>query len=120
MIPDQLQYVLLMAGCLLITLPLEFVLQARVYRRPMRMLQAVLITAISFSVWDIIAIQFDLWRYSPQFTSGIFLPFDYPLEELLFFIVIPLCGLLTYEAVGFVLRLLSKFWNARSEEKADA
>ena len=30
---DHYQYLLLMAGCLLITLPLEFVVGARVYRR---------------------------------------------------------------------------------------
>ena len=30
-----------------------------------------------------------------------------PIEELVFFIVIPICGLLTYEAVGYVLRRLS-------------
>jgi hypothetical protein len=30
---DQYQYLLLMAACLVITLPLEFVLGARVYRR---------------------------------------------------------------------------------------
>ena len=29
-----------------------------------------------------------------------------PLEELVFFIVIPICGLLTYEAVGTVLKRL--------------
>jgi hypothetical protein len=27
-----------------------------------------------------------------------------PIEELVFFIVVPICGLLTYEAVGHVLR----------------
>jgi hypothetical protein len=27
-----------------------------------------------------------------------------PIEELVFFIVVPICGLLTYEAVGQVLR----------------
>ena len=37
---DRYQYLLLMAGCLLITLPLEFVLRARVYRRPRRLGEA--------------------------------------------------------------------------------
>lgn len=31
---DPYQYLLLMGACALITLPLEFVLRARVYRRP--------------------------------------------------------------------------------------
>jgi hypothetical protein len=29
--------------------------------------------------------------------------FGMPIEELVFFIVVPICGLLTYEAVGQVL-----------------
>lgn len=100
---DNFQYLLLMGACLAITLPLEWLFKARVYRRPLRLLQAVLITALVFSVWDIVAIQFDLWTYSERFTTGAILPFGYPLEELVFFIAIPICALLTYEAVGTVL-----------------
>ena len=35
--------------------------------------------------------------------TGIRLGFDMPLEELVFFLVVPICGLLTYEAVGQLL-----------------
>lgn len=102
-VPESLQYLLLMAACLIITLPLEFVLGARVYRRLLRLLQTVLVIVIVFSIWDIIAIEHGLWSYSKVFTSGVMLPFGLPLEELVFFVVIPLCGILTYEAVGRVM-----------------
>lgn len=102
--PDSLEYVVLMFACLALTLPLELVLGARVYRQPIRLVQAVLVTVIVFSVWDIIAINAGLWSYSERFTTGIVLPLGLPLEELLFFVAIPICGLLTYEAVGRVLR----------------
>jgi lycopene cyclase domain-containing protein len=105
-----------MAACLLITLPLEFVLGARVYRKPLRLLQAILITVIVFAVWDIIAIHFGMWTYSDRFTSGITLPFGLPLEELLFFIAIPLCGILTFEAVGKVFA----FFTSRSQRSKKA
>ncbi|MBL3688312.1 lycopene cyclase domain-containing protein [Leucobacter zeae] len=105
-IPDSSQYLLLMAGCLIITLPLEFLLGARVYRRPLRLVQAVLVTLIVFSVWDAIAIGAGMWTYSPKYTSGIAGPFGLPLEEIVFFVVIPICALLTYEAVGRVLAFL--------------
>lgn len=105
---DQWQYLFLMAGCLLITLPLELLMGARVYRQPLRLVQAVLITAILFSIWDIVAIQYDFWSYSLLFTTGVMLPFKYPLEELVFFLVIPICALLTYEAVGRVLTFMRK------------
>lgn len=99
----HLQYLALLAGCLLLTLPLEFVLRARVYRRPLRLALALLPTVIVFVAWDIFGILRHNWWYSPSFTTGIDIGLM-PLEELLFFLVIPICGLLTYEAVGTVLR----------------
>jgi lycopene cyclase domain-containing protein len=102
---DHFQYLLLMGGCLLITLPLEFVLGARVYRRAAGLAFAVIPVVIIFSVWDIVGILRDHWSYSPRFTTGVTLIFGMPIEELVFFIVVPICGLLTYEAVGQMLRL---------------
>lgn len=110
---DTAQYLILMAACLLVTLPLELVFAARVYRVPKRMTTVVLTVAVLFSVWDIVAIQFDLWRYSPRFTTGVTLPFDLPIEELVFFIVIPICALLTYETVGLVIDEFRRRWRKR-------
>lgn len=101
---DRFQYLALMAGCLLVTLPLEFWLAARVYRRPRRMVLAVVPVALLFVAWDLFAIRRDHWSFSLQYTAGVLLPGGVPLEEVVFFLVIPLCGLLTYEAVGTVLR----------------
>ncbi|HEY3336989.1 MAG TPA: lycopene cyclase domain-containing protein [Propionicimonas sp.] len=97
------EYLLLMAACIAITLPLEFVLGARVYRRPRRLVLAVLPLLLIFSVWDAVAIARGHWDYSPAHTTGWLLPFAVPVEEFVFFIVIPLCGLLTFEAVGRML-----------------
>lgn len=99
-------YLGLMAGCLLITLPLEFVFGARVYRRPRRMLAAVLPVVVFFVAWDLVAISRDHWHFNPAYTTGVFLPGGIPIEEVVFFVVIPICGLLTYEAVGNVLSRL--------------
>ncbi len=93
-----------MAACLLVTLPLEFVFGARVYRRVGALLFAVVPVVLVFSVWDVIGIVAGHWSYNPRFVTGIRLMFEMPLEELTFFIVIPICGLLTYEAVGHVMR----------------
>ena len=105
---DHFQYLLLMACCLLITLPLEFVLSARVYRRAAGLAFAIIPVVIIFSVWDIVGILRDHWSYSARFTTGWKLIFGMPIEELVFFIVVPICGLLTYEAVGYVLSLLQR------------
>ncbi len=100
---DPYQYLLLMAACLVITLPLEFALGARVYRRFGAAVLAIIPTVLIFSVWDVAGILRDHWTYNPRFVSGVQLIFGMPLEELVFFVVVPWCGLLTYEAVGQVL-----------------
>ena len=105
---DQYQYLLLMAGCLVITLPLEFVLGARIYRRAAGLAFALIPVVIIFSIWDIVGILRDHWSYSSRFTTGWKLIFGMPIEELVFFVVVPICGLLTYEAVGHVLGLLQR------------
>lgn len=100
---DRYQYLLLMAGCLLITLPLEFVLRARVWRRPRRLLLALAPMLVLFVAWDVLGIVRGHWTYSERYTTGILLPLGVPVEEIVFFLVVPICGLLTYEAVGTVL-----------------
>jgi len=100
---DRFQYLLLMGLCLVITLPLEFIFGARVWRRPRRLLAALWIPLVIFLVWDVIAIAREHWDYNPEYVTGWKLPLDLPVEELSFFLVIPICSLLTLEAVRRVL-----------------
>jgi lycopene beta-cyclase len=78
-------------------------LGARVYRRVAGLAFAIIPVVIILSVWDIVGILRDHWSYSARFTTGWKLIFGMPIEELVFFIVVPSCGLLKYEAVGQVL-----------------
>jgi lycopene cyclase domain-containing protein len=103
-VDDRYQYLALLAACLVVTLPLELVLGARVWRRPRRLLRALVPVAVVFSAYDIVAIAGDWWRYSTEYTTGWNLPGDYPVEELAFFVVIPVCSILTLEGVRAVLR----------------
>ncbi len=105
---DRYQYLILMGLCLLITLPLEFLFRARVWRRPRRLLAAMWLPVAIFLVWDIIAIDRGLWHYSERYTTGWELPGRLPVEELVFFLVIPVCGLLTLEAVRWMLGWLGQ------------
>jgi len=99
---DRFQYLILMGLCLLITLPLEWVFGARVWRRPRRLLGALLPVVAIFSLWDVVAIGRDHWTYSERYTTGWSLG-PLPVEELVFFVVIPICSLLTLEAVRSLL-----------------
>ena len=100
---DRFQYLILMGLCVLITLPLEFLFGARVWRRPRRLLAAMAVPVVLFVVWDAIAIAREHWSYNPKYVTGWEAPFDLPVEELAFFVVIPICSLLTLEAVRRVL-----------------
>lgn len=96
-------YLILMALCLVLTLPLEFVFRARVYRRPRALIAAVAITAVIFSGFDLLSIVWGWWHYSPKYTTGLDLFGRLPIEEVVFFVVIPICSLLTLEAVRSIL-----------------
>jgi lycopene beta-cyclase len=100
------EYLLVLGLCVLITLPLEFFLSARVYRRPRLLVRAVVPVILVFAIWDYIGIWRNHWSYEPTKVTGVELPGGMPIEELLFFIVIPICGLLTFEAVSTVLAKL--------------
>jgi lycopene cyclase domain-containing protein len=80
------------------------VLGVRVYRSPRRLLIALAPTFVVFTAWDLVGILRGHWSYAPAFVSGLAVG-PVPLEELVFFAVIPICALLTYEAVGKVARL---------------
>jgi lycopene cyclase domain-containing protein len=100
---DEFQYLALMGACLIVTLPLELVLGARVWRRPRRLLRALVPTVIVFLAWDTLAIARHHWGFNERYLIGWSLPADVPIEELVFFIAIPICGLLTLEAVRRLL-----------------
>lgn len=85
------------------TLPLEFVLGARVWRRPRRLFTVLIVPVIVFMVWDSASIHRGTWWFSKRFITGLRVPGDVPIEELAFFVVVPVCALLTYEAVHAVL-----------------
>ncbi|WP_433167057.1 lycopene cyclase domain-containing protein [Kribbella sp. CA-247076] len=105
---NHLQYLIVMGLCVAITLPLEL-LGARVYRRPRRWVLALLPVVTVFLIWDAIAIAAGVWGYDAAYLTGITLPGNIPLEELVFFVVVPTCGLLTYETVTLMLGR----WKAR-------
>jgi lycopene cyclase domain-containing protein len=99
---SHFQYLLLMACCLVVTAPLEL-LGARVYRQPARLARAVVPVAAVFLAWDAIAAAARVWTYNPRYVTGLRLPPGIPVEELVFFLVVPVCAILTYGCVQALL-----------------
>ena len=110
---DGWQYLMVLASCVAVTLPLEVTGGARVYRRP-RALLAVLGPVLAvFAGWDLIAVHRGDWWFSARYTLGPRLA-GLPAEEWLFFLVVPVCALLTYEALGRAARGLRSLSGRRS------
>jgi lycopene cyclase domain-containing protein len=95
----QLTYLAALAGCLAGGLWLEPVRRVGVLRQWRRLLLTVAPVAVVFGGWDVAAIAAGHWSYDPTQTTGILLPGRLPLEELLFFVVVPVCAVLGFEAV---------------------
>ncbi|WP_290056536.1 lycopene cyclase domain-containing protein [Amycolatopsis solani] len=108
----KLEYLLVLAACVVVTLPLELA-GARVWRRPRRLARAVLPVAGVFLVWDAVAIAAGVWDFAPEFVIGVRAPLGIPLEEVLFFVVVPVCGLLTHEAVQLTGKVLARLLRRR-------
>ena len=100
---DRFQYLIVMGLCVLVTLPLEFVFDARVWRRPRRLAIALVPAFVAFVGWDLFASASGTWRFNPRYTVGIELPGGMAIEELVFFAVVPICALLTLESVRNLL-----------------
>lgn len=78
---------------------LEVLLRTRVLRRWRRLLLSIAPVFVIFIVWDLYAIAQGHWTFDPERTTGVLFPGQLPLDEVVFFVVIPLASVLTLEAV---------------------
>ena len=100
----HLAYLSVLAGCLVAAVWLEPILKVNVFRRWRRLLLTLLPVVLVFVAWDLAAIAAGHWTFDPEQTTGIVFPGGLPLDELLFFLVVPVCAVLGFEAVRAVLR----------------
>jgi lycopene cyclase domain-containing protein len=75
------------------------VFDARVWRRTRRLVRAVLPSFVVFVAWDLWATARGTWSFDERYTLGVKLPGGLVVEELLFFVLVPVCALLTLESV---------------------
>jgi lycopene cyclase domain-containing protein len=92
---------------------LEIVLKIRVLKRIKRALMSIIPVAILFLIWDAYAVASGHWDFDPDQVLGIYGPFGIPLEEYLFFIIVPMAAIMTIEGV----RSVKKHWIVGDEQK---
>lgn len=94
----QFSYLAVLGFILLGTLWLEYFLRTRVLVRLRRVVLSIAPVLAVFLTWDSYAIASGHWSFSKELTTGIGVG-DLPVEEALFFVVVPLAAILTLEAV---------------------
>ncbi len=99
---SRLAYVGVLVFVLVGTAWLEVLLRARVYARWRRLLVVLVPVVVVFSTWDLYAIACGHWTFDITRTTGVVFPGGLPLDEVLFFVVVPIASLLTLEAVRAV------------------
>ncbi|MGQ0843920.1 MAG: lycopene cyclase domain-containing protein [Sporichthyaceae bacterium] len=98
----QFSYLAMLLAVLACTVPMERVPGARVLRRPRRLLCTLGMVLVPFVTWDVLATEAGHWSFDPDQTLGVRV-LGLPLEELAFFVVIPLAVIYTVEAVRAML-----------------
>ena len=103
------EYLLLLLVCLAMCgmAALYYRVFGRVVSEYKRLAFAVLPVAGLFFVWDVIAILRGHWFFNEKFMVG-FEILLVPVEEILFFLVIPFISVLTWEIIRFALVLYRK------------
>lgn len=85
---------------------LEIVYKVNVLRRFKRLVITIAPVASLFILWDLYAIHHSHWNFDRSQIVGIYLFNVLPLEELLFFLIVPIAAIMTIEAV----RAVKKNW----------
>lgn len=99
------QYMTILVLSLSVPLVLSFWPPLGFYRHLRALLKVLLMELFIFGGWDVFAVWRGHWAFNaPGVGSARII--NLPLEEVLFFLVIPFCCLFTWEALKFISRRL--------------
>lgn len=93
-------YLILLACSIAIPIILSFDKKLKFYKRWKIILPSIIIVALIFIVFDIYLTKLGVWGFNPRYHSNILL-FNLPLEEWLFFLIIPYASIFIH--FSFVL-----------------
>jgi len=99
----KIEYLIVLAVSFIAPFILSFSRKMDFYKYPLRLTLAIGIPFVLFIIWDIIATSRGHWSFNQNYTIG-FKIYNLPIEEVLFFIIIPFCGLFTWESVKYFTR----------------
>lgn len=98
-------YLAILGFSLLYPLAQSFEKRLTMYRKFIYILPGILITGAIYITWDIWFTNLGIWGFNHNYTLDLYLA-GLPLEEWLFFLVVPYCCIFLYEVLGFFTRKL--------------
>jgi lycopene cyclase domain-containing protein len=99
----KVEYIIVLTAVFIIPFIYSFSRKLDFYKYPARILLAIGIPFAVFIVWDWIAVSRGHWSFNEKYITGIKI-INLPVEEILFFIIIPFCALFSWEVVKFFMR----------------
>ncbi len=93
-------YALLLAGSLLVPLLRSFEQRIFFIGNWRALLAGIFVMILVFIPWDIAFTRHGVWGFSPVHVSGAYIA-GLPLEEWMFFVVIPYCVVFSYEVIRY-------------------
>jgi lycopene cyclase domain-containing protein len=103
----NLTYLLLMLATLAGPLAFSFEKQVRFYKKVKYLLPAILFSGVIFILWDLRFEELGIWSFNPDYVLGIYI-LNLPLEEWMFFFVIPYSCVFIYEVLNVKLAHFEK------------
>ena len=98
----QWLYFILLGGSVLFPLAWSFERRVTYYKKWKYLFPSIFLTAFFFLVWDELFTRRDIWGFNDTYITGLKLG-SLPLEEILFFVIIPFSCVFIYECVGYFL-----------------
>lgn len=91
-------YFLILAGSLIGPLILSFDKKVAFYKSWKHLFIGMLAPALFYIIWDMVFTQKGVWSFNEDYITGIKI-YNLPIEEVLFFFVVPYCCVFIYECV---------------------
>ncbi len=95
------KYLIVLAFSVFFPLVFSFYPPLKFWRNPKALIFTLTILVMIFGAWDVFAVWRLHWYFNPEGILGIKI-INLPVEEWLFFIVIPFCCIFTWEALKFI------------------
>ena len=99
----KIEYFLVLAIALAGPIVLSFSKELTIYKTARRLILSIGLPLPVFIVWDMIVTTRGHWSFNPLYVVGVHVG-NLPLEEALFFVIIPFCAIFTWESVKYFLR----------------